>query len=139
MGAGKDFIILLVEDAKVMRTMEKKVLSSLGYENIIEAEDGNFAIDILSSQKIDLVISDWNMPNKDGLELVQWLRANDALKSLPFLMATGRGEKKEMAKAEQAGVNSFIAKPFNAAELKEKIDEALGVRGLSADIQKGSN
>ena len=136
MGAGKDFIILLVEDAKVMRTMEKKVLSSLGYENIIEAEDGNFAIDILSSQKIDLVISDWNMPNKDGLELVQWLRANDALKSLPFLMATGRGEKKEMAKAEQAGVNSFIAKPFNAAELKEKIDEALGLRGLLADIKK---
>jgi len=120
--------ILLVEDAGVMRKMERKTLSALGYNNIIEAEDGNFAIDILSKRKdIHLIISDWNMPNKDGFELLKWVRANASLKEIPFLMATGRGEKKEAASAAEAGVSSFISKPFNAAELGVKINEAFGI------------
>ncbi len=119
--------ILLVEDAAVMRKMEKKVLSSLGHENIIESVDGDDAIAKLQSDStIELVISDWNMPNKSGLELLRWIRSNDQLKNLPFIMATGRGEKKEVTEANEAGVSAFISKPFNAAELKEKIDEAFG-------------
>ena len=127
MGNNKDLRILLVEDAAVMRKMERKVLSTLNYNNILEAEDGNFAIEILKEKEIDLIISDWNMPNKDGYELLVWVRQNEKVKNIPFLMATGRGERKEMAKAEKAGVNSFIAKPFNAEELNNKIDEALGL------------
>ncbi|NOX19305.1 MAG: ABC transporter substrate-binding protein [Chlorobi bacterium] len=124
-----DIKILLVEDAAVMRKMEKKVLAALNYNNIIEAEDGNAAIDILAETEVDLIISDWNMPNKNGFELLVWAREQEKYKNLPFLMATGRGERKEMDKAEAAGVSSFIAKPFNAAELGKKIDVAFGVEG----------
>ncbi len=124
-----DIKILLVEDAAVMRKMEKKVLAALNYNNIVEAEDGNAAIEILAETEIDLIISDWNMPNKNGYELLVWVREQEKFKDLPFLMATGRGERKEMDKAEEAGVSSFIAKPFNAAELGKKIDVALGIEG----------
>jgi len=128
MSVNTDIVILLVEDAGVMRKMEGKVLNSLGYENIIEAEDGNSAITKLESTlKIDLIISDWNMPNKDGFELLEWVRKSEKFKTTPFLMATGRGEKKEVAKAIEAGVSSFISKPFNATELKVKIEEAFGL------------
>lgn len=120
--------ILLVEDAATMRQMEKKVLNSLNFSNILEAGDGKEAIEKLKQiPDIALVISDWNMPNMDGYELLLWCRQNHSNTALPFLMATGRGEKKEAMKAKEAGVSSFISKPFNAAELQKKIDEALGL------------
>ncbi len=123
--------ILLVEDAPVMRQMEKKVLNSLGLSNIIEASDGNDAVKLLTGDNsIGLVISDWNMPNMDGFELLEWIRKNHSNKKIPFLMATGRGEKKEVSKAEEAGVSSFISKPFNAQELSVKIEEALGLKEI---------
>ncbi|MFA8343798.1 MAG: chemotaxis protein CheW [Rhodothermaceae bacterium] len=129
--------ILLVEDAAVMRKMERKVLGSLGFNNIIDAEDGDDAIEKLKSDKdINLVISDWNMPNKTGLELLVWMRATEEFKSLPFIMATGRGEKKEVTEAEEAGVNAFISKPFNAAELKDKIDEAFGQKEVEEETER---
>ena len=119
--------ILLVEDAALMRKMEKKTLNSLGFQNVIDAEDGVDAINKLNEEEdVKLVISDWNMPEKNGFELLVWIRENDKFKNLPFLMATGRGERKEMQKASEAGVSAFIAKPFNAQELKEKIEEAFG-------------
>ncbi|HOJ37693.1 MAG TPA: chemotaxis protein CheW [Ignavibacteriales bacterium] len=125
----KNIQILLVEDAGVMRKMERKTLASIGFENVIEAEDGNQAIEILEKgTKVDLIISDWNMPNKDGFELLLWVRASEKYKSIPFMMATGRGEKKEVAKATDAGVSAFITKPFNAEELKEKMEEACGLK-----------
>lgn len=128
--------ILLVEDASVMRKMETKVLESLGLKNIIEAVDGFDAIRILQqTEDIDLIISDWNMPNMDGYELLVWVRNSYTNKMMPFLMATGRGEKKEMHKAEEAGVSSFISKPFNAQELESKIAEALGLIKNEKDIK----
>ncbi|MEI7812453.1 MAG: chemotaxis protein CheW [Ignavibacteria bacterium] len=124
--------ILLVEDASVMRKMERKTLAAIDLNNIIEAEDGDAAIAELSSgEKIDLIISDWNMPKKDGYELLLWVRANDRFKTVPFLMATGRGEMKEADQAKKAGVSAFISKPFNAAELKAKIEEAFGIKQVS--------
>lgn len=133
----KEIKILLVEDAGVMRKMERKTLNALGYENITEAEDGNVAIDILSKPNdVSLIISDWNMPNKDGYELLLWIRANEKTKNLPFIMATGRGEKKEAAKASEAGVSAFISKPFNAAELGVKIDEAFGIKEEKIEVNK---
>ncbi|MBI9071029.1 MAG: chemotaxis protein CheW [Melioribacteraceae bacterium] len=129
MGLTKDIKILLVEDASVMRKMEIKTLNVLGFKNIIEAVDGNDAINQLNKHiDVKLIISDWNMPEKDGFELLQWVRTNKATKEIPFLMATGRGEKKEAKQAKEAGVSAFISKPFNKDELLEKIEEAFGLK-----------
>ncbi|MCE1188381.1 MAG: chemotaxis protein CheW [Ignavibacteria bacterium] len=120
--------ILLVEDAATMRQMEKKVLGSLNYSNILEAVDGTEAIQKLQQNNdVGLIISDWNMPNMNGYDLLVWVRTTHSQPQIPFLMATGRGEKKEAQKAKEAGVSSFISKPFNAAELQTKIEEALGM------------
>lgn len=129
--------ILLVEDASVMRKMETKTLNSLGLSNIVEAEHGDEAIAKLQNDdSISLIISDWNMPVKDGYELLLWVRKSEKFKNLPFLMATGRGEKAEVNKAEEAGVSSFISKPFNAQELKDKIEEAMGITQKAASSDK---
>lgn len=129
MELNKNIKILLVEDASVMRKMEIKTLNSLELNNIKEAEHGKDAVEYLKvDPKVDLIISDWNMPEMDGFELLKWVRTNDATKNIPFLMATGRGEKKEIEKASEAGVSSFISKPFNKDELLEKINEAFGIK-----------
>jgi chemotaxis signal transduction protein/ABC-type nitrate/sulfonate/bicarbonate transport system substrate-binding protein len=129
MELNKNIRILLVEDASVMRKMETKTLNSLGLNNIKEAENGIDAIEFLKTDpKVDLIISDWNMPEMDGFEFLQWVRSNEPTKNVPFLMATGRGEKKEIEKAAEAGVSSFISKPFNKDELLEKINEAFGIK-----------
>jgi chemotaxis signal transduction protein/CheY-like chemotaxis protein len=136
----KNITILLVEDAAVMRKIEVKTLKTLGFETIIEAADGEIAVAKLQeNEKIDLIISDWNMPNKDGYELLVWVRADEKYKHIPFLMATGQGEKKQEKKAVEAGVSSFVAKPFNQDELNCKIEEALGVnQEAEADAQEES-
>jgi chemotaxis signal transduction protein/CheY-like chemotaxis protein len=117
--------ILLAEDAKIMRRIEIKALNELGYSNIIEANDGAEAIELLD-ESIDLIISDWNMPNKSGLELLTWVRADEKFKKTPFLMATAQSDKEHLKKAEDAGTNGFIAKPFANDELKDAIDRAFG-------------
>ncbi|PIF02900.1 MAG: response regulator receiver protein [Desulfococcus sp.] len=128
--------ILLVEDAAVMRNIEIKTLKSLGFTNIVQAEDGAIGISRLKEiPDIDIVISDWNMPNKDGFELLEWIRTSDQWRNLPFIMATGQGDKKQQQKAADAGVSSFIAKPFDGPELKKKIDVALGLG--DADAMEG--
>ena len=124
----KSITILLVEDAAVMRKIETKTLKSLGFDHIIEAVDGKVAVTQLKeTDKIDLIISDWNMPNMDGYELLVRVRSDEKFKHIPFLMATGQGEKKQEKKAVDAGVSAFVAKPFNADELKQKIEEAFGI------------
>jgi chemotaxis signal transduction protein/CheY-like chemotaxis protein/ABC-type nitrate/sulfonate/bicarbonate transport system substrate-binding protein len=129
MAVSKNIKILLVEDAGVMRKMEIKTLNSLEFTNIKEAENGKDAIEILRNDPgVELIISDWNMPVMDGFELLKWVRTNEGTKNIPFVMATGRGEKKEVEKASDAGVSSFISKPFNKDELFEKINEAFGVK-----------
>ncbi len=133
----KKIKILLVEDAATMRMIEKKTLQKLGFDNIVEAEDGNRGIAALQNEDdIDIVISDWNMPNKDGLELLEWIRSSEKLKDIPFIMATGHGDKKQEKVAVDAGVSSFVAKPFNGEELKKKIDEAFGVDEKSEEVKK---
>ncbi|KPA13659.1 response regulator receiver modulated CheW protein [Candidatus Magnetomorum sp. HK-1] len=124
MSVDPNISILLVEDSGIMRKMEMSVLKSVGFNNVVEAEDGNDAIFKLESNPIDIVLSDWNMPNMSGYDLLIWVRNSNKFSKLPFVMATGRGEKKEIAKASKAGVSSFITKPFGPEELKAKIEEA---------------
>ena len=119
--------ILIVEDAAVMRKIEKKTLKKLGFTSVFEAEDGKGAIAMLQANAVDLIISDWNMPNMDGLQLLEWVRAEERFRHIPFLMATGQGDKSQEQKAVDAGVSSFVAKPFNEDELRLKIDEAFGL------------
>ncbi len=135
-GEMKEIRILLVEDSAIMRKMEVKTLKSLEYKNIVEAEDGHKAIAKLqeSEEKFDLIISDWNMPGKDGYELLLWVRADEKNKNIPFLMATGQGDKQQAKKALDAGVSSFISKPFNADELQGKIEEAFGMTSAEEEV-----
>lgn len=121
--------ILLVEDAGTMRKMEAKILGQVGFTNIVEAVDGNDAKEKLGAEPgIALVISDWSMPNCDGYQLLQWMREQDGFKTLPFLMATGHGDKAYVAKAKEAGANGVVAKPFTPDELKVLIEEIFGLK-----------
>jgi two-component system chemotaxis response regulator CheY len=105
------------------------VLRQLGYNNVQEAEDGESALRILR-QKTDIqfVISDWNMPNMTGIELLKAVRAEPSLKGLPFLMVTAEADKENIVEAVKSGVSSYIVKPFNAATLKEKIEKIFANR-----------
>jgi len=119
--------ILLVEDFSLLRNLERTLLGSLSCNNIIEAENGDDAINILNKNKdIDLIISDWDMPNKNGITLLEWVRNNSHFSKTPFLMLANRGDRSNVEKALKSGANSFIAKPFTAEELKNKIEEAFG-------------
>lgn len=120
--------ILLVEDAGTMRKMEVRILKQLGYSNIVEAGDGEEAIEKLQQEEgVQLVISDWAMPKKDGLELLRWIRTEDTFKDTPFLMATGHGDKEYTAKAMADGANGVVAKPFSPEDLSKLIDKAFGI------------
>ncbi len=114
--------ILVVDDFSTMRRIVKNILKQLGYENIEEAEDGAQAYNKLKSGNFGFVVSDWNMPNMDGLELLKKVRSDPDLKGLPFLMVTAEAEKDKVIEAIKAGVSNYIVKPFTAEILKEKMD-----------------
>ncbi len=118
-----DTKFLVVDDMATMRRIIKSLLSQLGYKNIDEAEDGVEALNKLRSQKYDFVITDWNMPNMTGLELVQEIRKDPNLKHLPVLMVTAEAKKENVIAAIKAGVNNYVVKPFTAETLKEKIEK----------------
>lgn len=121
--------IILAEDGTTMRKMELKILQQIGYENIIEAVDGVQAMEKLASENdIKLVISDWNMPNKSGFELLTWMRQDPKYKDIAFLMATGQGDKIYVKQAMEAGASGVVAKPFSPDELKNKIEDIFGVK-----------
>ncbi|SFM62475.1 chemotaxis protein CheW [Thermodesulforhabdus norvegica] len=125
--------ILLVEDSAITRKMETKVLKELGFDNVIEAEDGQQAVEILQKDPtISLIISDWNMPNMGGIELLRWVRSREQFKDLPFILATGRAQKKEAAEAAEAGASNIITKPFAPVELKKVIQDTLAGLTLQA-------
>jgi two-component system chemotaxis response regulator CheY len=108
-----------------MRKVIRNLLKQVGYENIVEAEDGVIALKTLKSQKIDLVVSDWNMPNMTGLELLKAVRADEDLKSTPFLMVTAEALQDNVIAAVKAGVSNYIVKPFTAEVLNDKITKIL--------------
>ncbi len=117
--------ILIVDDFATMRKVIRNLLKQVGYENITEAEDGAAALRVLKSQKIDFIISDWNMPNMTGLELLKAVRADEELKAMPFLMVTAEALQDNVIAAVKAGVSNYIVKPFTAEVLNDKIKKII--------------
>ena len=115
--------ILVVDDFSTMRRIVKNILKQLGYENIEEAEDGAQGFSKLKGGGFHFVVSDWNMPNMDGLEMLTKIRSDPELKDLPVLMVTAEAEKDKVITAIKAGVNNYVVKPFTAEILKEKMDK----------------
>jgi len=114
--------ILTVDDFSTMRRIIRNMLRQLGYTNIVEAEDGAEALSLLQREKVDFVISDWNMPNMSGLDLLKAIRADENLKPIPVLLVTAEALKEYIVQAVKAGVNNYVVKPFTAETLREKID-----------------
>jgi two-component system, chemotaxis family, chemotaxis protein CheY len=121
----KSIKILIVDDFATMRKVVRNLLKQVGYEDIVEAEDGVMALKALKSQKIDVVVSDWNMPNMSGLELLKAVRADAELAKTPFLMVTAEALQDNVVAAVKAGVNNYIVKPFTAEVLNEKIKKIM--------------
>lgn len=115
--------ILLVDDSRTIRNIQKNVLKELGYENVWEAEDGVQALARLKEEIPDLMLVDWNMPNMDGITLIREVRKTN--KSLPIIMCTTESEKSRVLEAVKAGVNNYIVKPFTVELLGEKINATL--------------
>ena len=113
--------ILVVDDFSTMRRIVRNLLKELGYTNVDEAEDGAVALGKLKGGGFEFVVSDWNMPNMDGLTLLQSVRADPTLRNLPFLMITAEAKKENIIAAAQAGASGYIVKPFTAATLSEKL------------------
>jgi two-component system, chemotaxis family, chemotaxis protein CheY len=112
---------LVVDDFSTMRRIVRNLLKELGYTNVDEAEDGVMGLAKLRNDKFDFVVSDWNMPNMDGLQMLQHIRADPALCKIPVLMVTAEAKKENIIAAAQAGANGYVVKPFTAATLDEKL------------------
>ncbi len=113
--------VLLVDDFATMRKIVRNILGQLGIKNVDEADDGSTALPKLKQNKYDIIISDWNMPKMTGLDLLKAVRADENLKSLPFLMVTAEALKDNIVAAAQAGISDYVVKPFTAATLEEKL------------------
>lgn len=123
---------LVVDDFSTMRCIVRNLLKELGFTNVDEAEDGQIALQKLNSLPFDFVVTDWNMPNMDGLTLLQNIRATPSLKHLPVLMITAEAKKENIIAAAQAGASGYIVKPFTAATLSEKLEKIFEKMGQKA-------
>lgn len=119
----KNMKILIVDDFSTMRRIIKNLLRDLGFNNTVEADDGNTALPVLKAGGIDFLVTDWNMPGMPGIDLLRAVRADETLGSLPVLLVTAEAKREQIVEAAEAGVNGYIVKPFTAETLKEKIDK----------------
>ncbi len=118
----KDMKILVVDDFSTMRRIIKNLLRELGFNNTVEADDGKTALPLLKKYHFDFIITDWNMPGMNGLELLKNVRADPNLSTVPVLMVTAERKRENIVMAAEAGVNGYIVKPFTASTLKEKME-----------------
>ncbi len=118
----KNMPILVVDDFSTMRRIVKTCLRQLGFENITEAEDGKIALEKMELNEFKLVISDWNMPNMMGIDLLKSVRANEKYKNVPFVLVTAEGQKENVIEAAKAGVSNYVVKPFTADTLQTKLE-----------------
>lgn len=118
--------ILIVDDMLTMRKLVAKVCREIGFKEFIEAQDGVEGWELLTSSEppIDLIISDWNMPNLSGMEFLKKVRADDRFKEIPFLLVTAESDKDQVVEAIQAGVSNYLVKPFSGDSLREKLQAA---------------
>jgi two-component system chemotaxis response regulator CheY len=116
---------LIVDDFSTMRRIIRNILKEIGYGNADEAEDGQAALVKLRASEFDFVVSDINMPNMNGFQLLQSIRADEALKGLPVLMVTAEARKEDIVIAAQSGASGYIVKPFTKATLEEKVQKIL--------------
>lgn len=115
--------VLVVDDFSTMRRIIKNILRQLGFTNVVEADDGTSAWEVLNKDRIDFVISDWNMPKMTGIELLRKVRASEEFADMPFLMVTAEAQQENVIEAVQARVSNYIVKPFTAETMKQKIDK----------------
>lgn len=125
-----DLSVLVVDDFSTMRRIVVNLLKEKGITKTVEAEDGRQALGLLESKAVDFVISDWNMPNMTGVELLRAVRSDEALRHLPFLLITAEARKENIIEAAQAGADGYIVKPFTAATLAEKLQHILRKKGI---------
>lgn len=118
--------VLVVDDQTSVRKMTRTTLEDIGVRNIHEAENGVQAIDVAALQPLDLIISDYNMPEMDGLGLLRAVRGHPSARRVPFILVTGRGDRELVVKAAQAGANNYVVKPFTADVLRNKIEQVMG-------------
>jgi len=128
--ADKNMRFLVVDDFATMRRIVRNLLKELGFNNVEEAEDGADALTKLRAGAFDFVVSDWNMPNMDGLQLLQAIRADGSLGTLPVLMVTAEAKKENIIAAAQAGASGYVVKPFTAATLEEKLNKIFEKLGI---------
>ena len=118
--------VLIVDDFATMRRILKNILKQLGFKNLVEADDGTTALAKLKTEKIDFIVTDWNMPKMSGLDLLKEVRSDAAMKDIPVLMVTAEALQENIIAAIKAGVSNYIVKPFDAATMSEKIDKIFG-------------
>ncbi|MDT8893185.1 chemotaxis response regulator CheY [Halomonas sp. I1] len=128
--ADKNMSILVVDDFPTMRRIVRSLLKELDFTNVEEAEDGQDALNKLRAGNFEFVVSDWNMPNLDGLEMLKQIREDEALKALPVLMVTAEAKKENIIAAAQAGASGYVVKPFTAATLEEKLNKIFEKLGM---------
>ena len=121
--ADKNLRFLVVDDFATMRRIVRNLLKDLGFNRVEEAEDGQDALTKLRAESFDFVVSDWNMPNMDGLQLLMEIRSDANLKNMPVLMVTAEAKKENIIAAAQAGASGYVVKPFTAATLEEKLNK----------------
>jgi two-component system, chemotaxis family, chemotaxis protein CheY len=119
----KNMRVLVVDDFSTMRRIIKNILRQLGFNNIVEADDGTTAWEVLNKDRIDFVVSDWNMPKMTGIELLRKVRGSEEFADMPFLMVTAEAQQENIIEAVQAKVSNYIVKPFTAETLGQKIDK----------------
>ena len=128
----KGMKILVVDDFSTMRRIIRNLLRELGFTNSEEADDGSTALPLLKSGKFDFLITDWNMPIMEGIDLVRAVRADDSLRELPILMVTAEARREQIVAAAEAGVSGYIVKPFTAQTLEQKIAKIFERLGAAA-------
>ena len=126
MPKASDVSVMIVDDQQSMRGICKYILNQLGFVNIVEAKSGRDALGKLEKATVDLIISDWNMDDIDGLTLLRVIRKHPRTQAMPFIMATGRSDKEQVKEAISSGVNNYIIKPFDASTMKKRIEAVIG-------------
>ncbi len=126
MATNPNMRILIVDDFSTMRKIIKNILRQLGFNNVVEADDGTTAWEVLNKDNIEFVISDWNMPKMSGIELLRKVRASEEFGALPFLMVTAEAQQENIIEAVQAKVSNYIVKPFTPETLGQKIQKIFG-------------